>query len=257
MSVDAFVKAVVTIADRPRLPLARTKEADAETEPDWSSRFVVGKLLAQIVDENPTVLGNRAGQAALDKANKSGKIEQQLASSPFWSMKPNELRHLLRSLGSGPHSDAADKKHLKSQLIRFVVESEVFNEARSRAVQAAAQKDATILTVHDRTAAAAAASQGLGAARALAGTARAMAAEERRLQSSDPWSSEEDTPRAFTGRRTQQPRGSAQRAQQALAGGHDEVVVAGHGSSPGGVAGGSARMARRALSRVPVPRQLK
>ena len=258
VSVDAFVKAVVTIADRPRLPLARTKEADAETEPDWSCRFVVGKLLAQIVDENPTVLGNRAGQAALDKANKSGKIEQQLASSPFWSMKPNELRHLLRSLGSGPHSDAADKKHLKSQLIRFVVESEIFNEARSRAVQAAAQKDAAVLmTVHDKAAAAAAASQGLGAARALAGTARAMAAEERRLQSSDPWSSEEDTPRASTGRRTQQPRGSAQRAQQALAGGHDEVVVAGHGSSPGGVAGGSARMARRALSRVPVPRQLK
>ena len=259
-----------------------TPDADADdgavAEPNWSSRFVVGKYLARVVEEHPMVIGSRAGQAALDSARKRGMIEQLLSSSPFWSMKPNELRHLLRGLG-GPHAAAADQKMLKSQLIRFVVESEIFHEAKSKAVLDASQKlpdgRTKNLTVAEKAAAAAEASR--GSARALAGAARATAAKERqslrqmggvtrtsgsgRLSIVSTTSSleqiEEETPRAVAGERHIIPRGSSKLAAQAFGIEGNEAAAQARASVVHQPDSAALRLVKKAARKVPVPTALK
>eukprot|EP01043_Picozoa_sp_COSAG02_P042100 COSAG02_NODE_3549_length_6580_cov_7.819883_1_plen_229_part_00 len=224
------------------------------------------------------VIGSRAGQTALESARKRGMIEQLLSSSPFWSMKPNELRHLLRGLG-GPHAAAADQKMLKSQLIRFVVESEIFHEAQSKAVLEASQKlpdgRTKNLTVAERAVAAAEASR--GSARALAGAARATAAKERhslrqmggvtrtngsgRLSIVSTSSSldqiEEETPRAVGGERRIVPRGSSKLAAQAFGIEGDEAAAQARASVVHQPDSAALRLVKKAARKVAVPTALK
>ena len=289
LSVEGLIKTVESMADRTvsRRPsmVVVTKggegagneqdEDEDVAEPDWSSRFVVGKLLAKTVEEHPMVVGGRAGQRALDSAKKRGYIDQLLSSSPFWSMKPNELRHLLRGMG-GPHAAAADEKMLKSQLIRYVVESEVYHEAKSKAVlecistaEDGTHKD---MTVAEKATAAAEASR--GSARALAGTARAEAARERRLRqaqgritrtsgsqlslissTSSLEEIEEETPRAVG--HGFDFKGSSKLARQAFGMDGEEAAAAARASTVYQGDSGRLKLVKKAASRVPIPPALE
>jgi hypothetical protein len=167
---------------------------------------------------------------------------------------------------------------LKSQLIRFVVESEIFHEAKSKAVLGASRNlpdgRKKNLTVAEQAAAAAEASR--GSARALAGAARASAAKERhslhrmggvtrtsgsgRLSIVSTTSSldqiDAETPRAVADDRHSVPRGSSRLAAQAFGMEGDEAAARARATvvQPDSAA---LRLVKRAASKVPVPTALK
>jgi len=136
---DEFVLAVTSVADQPPISAAAAAGSEAEvdtflaeeSEPDWSSTFVVGKYLAALVEATPEVQARRAAEAAVEAARKNGQVDQALAISPFWAMRPHELRGLADNLDTPAAAKARAERPLKSELVRLLVESEIYTRARA------------------------------------------------------------------------------------------------------------------------------
>ena len=142
LNFEEFVTAVTSVADttEPQKPAgtdeqsaaeAAVDEFLAEVEPDWGNQFVVGKYLAALVEATPEVQARRAAEEAVAAAKKNGNVDQALAISPFWAMRPHELRALLEGLDTPMAAEARERRPLKSELVRLLVESDIYNKARA------------------------------------------------------------------------------------------------------------------------------